>query len=659
MGGHRLSLAGLGAVGCLVASCSGGHPSASGTLDGAALPAVSIEAPEPEATPTKGALVPIEEARSSSALALARYRERTIALLADEDDASLHMIDLAAGTTMTSIALPGTPAHVIVAPSGEIFVSLRSADAVQTIDVKEVNGPTLALGAKLATPAEPIGMALTRDGSALLVTSGWGQALSAHPLAKGGVRFVTPLARAPRAVLLSDDGSTAIVTHAVGSVISVVSLSHGIVTREHVTSWRDEVARPDCSDMPIANTPRFTVQAFAAARLEGRIQMPMVSVYPGEPTDGVSGYGASIKDLEPFWPEEPAVVALDTTAPRNVSPKLRMRFDVVRVDRARRSTGRALHGAYAPPCLLPRAVGVDTARKTMLVACADLGTVNEIDAGETRLFDAEHTRWHVGSGAVAIAVEATARTAWVWSQFDRTLAALSLEDPSAVKRPLSGSHVRMPSRVLRIAKRAPSNEVWEKGRIAFHSPIASDGRACASCHVDGHDDGLVWLSPDGMVQTPMLAGRLDRSGPFGWKGKSATVREHLTQTMVRLKAKQQSAETLDAIVSYATTMKAYLPPVRALSPRELRGKALFESNEVGCALCHKSGHTDGVVRTVGTGGEFATPSLRFISGTGPYLHDGRHATLRELLVGTDGKMGWTGHLDEGEMDDLIAYLKSL
>ena len=58
-------------------------------------------------------------------------------------------------------------------------------------------------------------------------------------------------------------------------------------------------------------------------------------------------------------------------------------------------------------------------------------------------------------------------------------------------------------------------------------------------------------------------------------------------------------------------------------------------------------------------GDFNTPSLKFISGTGPYFHDGRYKTLNALLRDIDGKMGHTKHLSEPDLDALEAYLRTL
>jgi cytochrome c peroxidase len=68
---------------------------------------------------------------------------------------------------------------------------------------------------------------------------------------------------------------------------------------------------------------------------------------------------------------------------------------------------------------------------------------------------------------------------------------------------------------------------------------------------------------------------------------------------------------------------------------------------------------------VGTGSDvevdFDTPALLRISTTAPYLHDGRAATLEEVLTryNTAGLHGRAADLSIGQLADLVEYLKSL
>ena len=56
---------------------------------------------------------------------------------------------------------------------------------------------------------------------------------------------------------------------------------------------------------------------------------------------------------------------------------------------------------------------------------------------------------------------------------------------------------------------------------------------------------------------------------------------------------------------------------------------------------------------------FDTPSLRFVGGTAPYFHDGRFATLEDLLMNPGGRMGHTLHLSRRDALALTAYLETL
>ena len=60
-----------------------------------------------------------------------------------------------------------------------------------------------------------------------------------------------------------------------------------------------------------------------------------------------------------------------------------------------------------------------------------------------------------------------------------------------------------------------------------------------------------------------------------------------------------------------------------------------------------------------TGASVETPSLRFVAGTGPYFHDGRYATLSQLLRETKGTMGWAADMPADDLAALEAYLLTL
>src|SRR5262249_48092229 len=116
---------------------------------------------------------------------------------------------------------------------------------------------------------------------------------------------------------------------------------------------------------------------------------------------------------------------------------------------------------------------------------------------------------------------------------------------------------------------------------------------------------------------------------------------------------------LDALIAYLGAMRAPTRVGAAEDPTRTdlarRGKALFMSPQQGCATCHADGGTDGTAHDVKSGNvieaslKFDTPSLRYSGGTAPYFHDGRYATLEELLRASDGKMGHTAGLSPEDL----------
>lgn len=111
------------------------------------------------------------------------------------------------------------------------------------------------------------------------------------------------------------------------------------------------------------------------------------------------------------------------------------------------------------------------------------------------------------------------------------------------------------------------------------------------------------------------------------------------------------AQFLRSLTSYRSEFDAvYLsdegPLEHLLSPQELRGRILF-TGELPCHFCHQTDVqttlqaftngldatiTDpGVVTLEGPTGQFRAPSLRNIVRSAPYMHDGRFATLREVI----------------------------
>ena len=230
----------------------------------------------------------------------------------------------------------------------------------------------------------------------------------------------------------------------------------------------------------------------------------------------------------------------------------------------------------------------------------------------------------------------------------------------------------------------PLPETMRTGRRIFHwsanPALAKSGRfACASCHFEGAEDKQVWHIADGPRQTPALAGRLRGTEPFNWRGTEHGLQNNMDKTIVRMGGKGLSAPDLAALESFMLDGLREPPnPHRQaqLTADQEAGRKLFFDPEVGCGSCHSgSNTTDGAMHDVGTATsveltvasvrdgtksvKFNTPSLRGVWGTAPYLHDGSAATLRDALTRTSGKMGDTSKLSSAQLDQLVAYMRTL
>jgi cytochrome c peroxidase len=208
----------------------------------------------------------------------------------------------------------------------------------------------------------------------------------------------------------------------------------------------------------------------------------------------------------------------------------------------------------------------------------------------------------------------------------------------------------------------------QRGRALFrlggNAALSTQGAlACASCHPDGRTDGLTWRIEKHSLQTPLLAGRVDGTAPYKWDGRDATLTESLEHTVQRLGGTGISDDQAADLQAYIVSLPR--PRVAAALDAEAvaRGKAIFDSKEVGCATCHgRAKLTDGKLHDLAADLDHVdTPSLVAVALSAPYFHDGSAATLRDVVTGkgTITGMGKIAGLQPGQVDDLVAYLSTL
>jgi cytochrome c peroxidase len=216
---------------------------------------------------------------------------------------------------------------------------------------------------------------------------------------------------------------------------------------------------------------------------------------------------------------------------------------------------------------------------------------------------------------------------------------------------------------------APSsmNDKQHEGLVVFHQAtrqVSMNGSmACASCHPDGRADGLSWRIEKRELQTPVLDGRLVGTHPFKWDGTDPTLKASMASTMKRLGGTGLNEPQTDALAAYLEALPAPKAPSRDHTA-VARGKALFESAELGCASCHDGkAFTDQEKHKLAsqTLPEAKTPSLIGLAASAPYFHDGSAVTIEALLRdrGAVHGMAESAKLTDAQVADLTAYLEQL
>lgn len=610
---------------------------------------------------------PLDGTRRGGSVALARTGGETVAYVADEDSRAIHTVSVDRKRELATTRLGGAPAQLLVLDDGRVVATLRDTGSVAVLAPRTTLAEPLGLLCERAVAAEPIGLAATPGDSRLLVASGWGRTLTALDARSLEPVFTAPLEREPRSVLVDDDGLRAFVSHLVGGRLSVVDLGAG-----HAVRTVDLGVEVRTAGVGAGGRERSGAQGYALAKSvdesadvgeEPRVKGTIPKPAPPGPRRGPAPAGRIFAPFVTVNPGDPTRRSHEYYGQEFVSdgaPKEAPQVAVVDLAKETSRTQRLISvQAWKRDCLIPRDARARSGSPTLLVACMGIDSLLELDARGVDPLRMELRRFALPSGPTGVAVDEVHERAVAWSQLAGKVAVVDLGSDATVDT-IDVSYAPEPA-IARVAA----------GRALFFKTadrrIANDGVACASCHPEGRDDALTWSTPDGPRQTIALAGRLRKTGPYGWVGRFAKLDEYVKNTVSRLGGAGLDDGDLRALVDYLEAMPG---PGRAGAPagdeRVRRGAALFADAAVGCAGCHVEGRgTDGTTHDVKSRVEadgatrFDTPSLAFVSGSAPYFHDGRYATLAEMLGSKSHAMGRAASLDAGDREALVAYLSTL
>jgi cytochrome c553 len=537
-----------------------------------------------------------------------------------------------------------------------LFVADRGADRVRRYTLA---GDVATQSAEL-TVTEPHGLALTPDGSTLLVTSVADQELLAVDTATMQIKWRVELAPEPRAVAVSPEGRWALVGFLTSNAVARVELTnqhvtwHALAPRDHVEVETEESGYG--GEFEVVNTveavSRFEVpndigrrhvrNVFALAFVGDGIAVaahqlatPQMALLPDtERRDSYGGGAAGIDPIEYRFARitEPAADGLVDIDHHDIGvhqPRA-LAYDPVR---------DVLYvGGYGDDEIV--AIGSASRERPTLLWSATLGRAAAC-----------------GLDGLAIAGEHV----WAHCELARRVVRIDLEPGHRDSTPIDTKEwVRGPELAasLRSAQVERGAEMFRRGE----DWMLGGALACASCHPEGRTDGLAWRLGRSIMQTPMLAGRVEDTGPYKWTGEDSSLRESFVHTLERIGGSPDRLEASEfaALAAYITSLPKPRPP-STVDPEALaRGRALFERE---CAVCHAGEQTTDRERH-----EFATslrkvdtPSLTGLAHTAPYYHDGSAIDLATLLDdrGSIHDMVDTSALTADERRDLITFLESL
>lgn len=722
----------------VIAALTGACDPPSGPAGSTPNTSASTAAATPPPAPPSSAKAALPPPVSREGQALARSPSAPVLFLADEDHAVLRRVPLTDTllkpppiTDPPTVArvdageakfpMPGRPAQVI-ALADRVLVTVRDPGLLLVLDAAD---PAKEI-ARVAVPADAWGLAVSPDLGTAYVTSAWTHSLTAVDLAAARVRWSVDTAREPRGVAASPDGKTVYVNHLVGAPLTVVDVTGEREVTPTRLPFPPDPLRTRYNETISASLGYAVLLAPDGRRLYvARHALGAASAWQGSPTIDVVS----------------TVTNAPIAAVRKAPPFGTLTTDELKSNTWDADEAGLRVGTSTIPMVQPRAIAYRRKTHHLLVASEGTAALVELDALSIAPALQRNRVYQLGGLApekptdimipphcgapTGVALSADDEVAFAYCRSTDNLVAVRLTPDGARELREETSFVAKATwnrrestwgpfayAKLDVAPTAPEDEELALGRRLFYDandPVVSGGMGCAGCHPEGRDDAHTWrelkkystdklptfiagpsIAPqdertDGIHhgvarQTPMLAGRVDAVGPYGWHAESADL-------VGRIKAGFSLHRWWDFPADGLTMRrraqpiavflrKGLVPPpreARARTAEEARGEEIFMSPKAQCATCHapKTGFTDRSANLPLRGFKaprffdedpnraYKVPSLLFVGGTPPYYHDGSVETLEDLIVKNADRMGRTSHLSDEELRALVAYLRTL
>ena len=574
-----------------------------------------------------------------SPIALALSTDGTRLLTANQTSGSVSLVDPSTGKVLAEVPTGDRPAGVAISPDGKRGVVTHWYG--YDLAILEIGPDSLKVIGRVEVGPEPRGVVIGKDGKSAYVAVGASNELVRIDLDSKAVSGRLTVGREPRGVALSPDGTTLAVGNARSSSLAIVSTGSWTVERTLPTNGANL--------RQVAFSP--TGATAYVANMENK------------------GFATTANNIDIGWVlgQRITKVTIDGSEP----------FATISLDPRGKAVGDA-HGMAVSPD-----------GRYLAVAC---GGTHEVLLLRT---DMKRLPWRSSSGRDLIATELLQdpeRFRRVPTGGRPTELAFGPDGKTLYVADYLGDAVKVIDAesgtvTTSIALGGPAEiSLARKGEVLFHDATRSLNQwySCNTCHSDGHTNGLDFDTLNDGRQDLSTAHKRSRkkvptlrrvtlTEPWTWHGWQKGLDDAMVESFTKsMQGKRPSKDDVDALIAYLGTLdyprNPYRTPDGGLTPEAKRGEAVFKSAKADCNSCHGGVEfTDGKIHIAGLEERddaykgYNPPSLRGVYDKDPYLHDGRSRTLRDTLTGPhnpDAVLG-LGELTEAELDDLIAYLKSL
>lgn len=550
------------------------------------------------------------------------------------------------------------PQALALVPGGRALVAERGTASVALLELAEVRVLN-----RVSVGAEPFGLAVR--GSVAVVTSYGADSLSVLSLAPKSVGVVAsfPVGAEPRGVALSADGKRAYVALGAESCVAVVDLASRKVIRRLPTGlepWQVALT-PDGKRLVVGCTRARTLSVFAVPSGQELYTVPLngrnvrqLAVSPDSkqafvPFINERRFPATKDNIGRGWVvgNRLARVPLTDEGPR----------EAIALDTNGDALGDVEGCALSPDGQTLALTAGGTHELVLFSRIAGLPFV-AFGGPEDFLEPASVQRIRrikLGGRPMGVQFSPEGKQLVVANDFLNAVQVIDAATGTVTKTialggPATPSRVRQGEMLFHDAKRS------------FHSWYS-----CASCHTEGHTNGGNFDTKNdggyGKPKKTLSLRGVAHTAPYTWHGWQTDLRQAIRESFISsMQGDEPSVADIDAVEAYLKSLDWKRSPF----PPSAVGKRVFEAK--GCASCHAGpNYTSTAITTVGLEEPsdvyqgYNPPSLRNVYSRAPYLHDGRAATLEDVLTKYHRPSKLTNQPDctSQELKDLVAFLKSL